>query len=198
MVGVRRSRLASSVIGRDRSSSRVVATNLPGCRVTSLLSPKLAASNPAIPVAGDTVVATAASGTVGAVVATSARAARAGRGLTVPSSAWYGSSEQGPSGTPPPFDGMPFPYNLRNSNELAGRDRYLRRSLRGPLSGGAASRPIRRRPVTSPGGNSRQRAAGPAVHPPAPQALLVTEGAALAVRSLRIAGIPRESGAGRH
>ena len=28
----------------------------------------------------------------------------------------------------------PFPYNLRNTNELAGRDRYLLRSLRGSLS----------------------------------------------------------------
>ena len=33
--------------------------------------------------------------------------------------------------TPPP---PPFPYNLRNTNELAGRDRYLLRSLRGPLT----------------------------------------------------------------
>ena len=32
---------------------------------------------------------------------------------------------------PPPG---PFPYNLRNTNELAGRDRYLLRSLRGPLT----------------------------------------------------------------
>ena len=28
----------------------------------------------------------------------------------------------------------PFPYNLRNTNELAGRDRYLLRSLRGPVT----------------------------------------------------------------
>ncbi len=48
---------------------------------------------------GDAVVATAASGTVGAVGANSARA---GRGLTVPS---------GTTGAPWPFDGMPCVCN---------------------------------------------------------------------------------------
>ena len=74
MVGVRRSRLAPSVIGRDRSSSSGRGDQSPRLPGHLVAQPEVAASNPAIPVAGDTVVATAASGTVGAVVANSARA----------------------------------------------------------------------------------------------------------------------------